>query len=495
MEYISSRDASINVRASQAIIQGISPDGGLFVPKHFPGMDMGKVVKLAKEGYINLAKYVIAPYLDEFSDDEIENIVRASYVNGFDHEDKAPINALSDNQYVLELWHGPTLAFKDMALQMLPHLMKASKEKVGDMHQTLILVATSGDTGKAALEGFANVDGISIGVFYPHNGVSMAQQLQMSTHQGENVFVGAIRGNFDDTQTAVKRVFGDKEYAKILEQKNVKLSSANSINWGRLLPQIVYYFWAYAKLVIDGKIENGDKINFVVPTGNFGNILAGYYSKQMGLPVGKLICASNANNVLTEFFESGVYDASREFFKTISPSMDILVSSNLERLLFEIADRNDAKVREWMNGLNKNGKYEINMQDLSEKTSIFVGGCCDDDKTKQTIKKVFYENGYLMDTHTAVAKAVQDEYVACSGDDSTTVIVSTASPYKFSKDVLEALGRSVLGDEFEMADRLCEVSSLAVPDAITSLKDLPIRFKEVMETSEIADRMLKFLDK
>ncbi|MFZ5975579.1 MAG: threonine synthase [Bacillota bacterium] len=491
MDYISSRDTIVSVKASQAIIQGIAPDGGLFVPEEFPQMDLEAVLETAKKGYTALAAYIAAPYLDEFSEEEVQDIAANAYDAGFEHADKAPVMRLQDGQYVLELWHGPTLAFKDMALQMLPHLMSASRRKIGEQARILILVATSGDTGKAALEGFAGVEGISIAVFYPHNGVSRAQELQMVTHVGDNVFVGAVRGNFDDTQTAIKRVFGNAGYAEELAGRGFRLSSANSINWGRLLPQIVYYFWAYACLVRDRAVSTGGPVNFVVPTGNFGNILAGYYAKRMGLPVNKLICASNANNVLTDFFTSGGYDATRPFYKTISPSMDILISSNLERLLFEIAHRDGARVRDWMATLRSKGAYQVAQEYMEEASALFAAGCCDDAQTKETIRNVFESRGYLMDPHTAVAKRVLDDYMDSAKDFAPSVLVSTASPFKFSADVLSALGDvQADADEFELAARLGGISGMKVPDAILKLQDMPIRFKEVLDAGAIEARML-----
>jgi threonine synthase len=492
MRYISTRDSGAGFSASQAIIQGIAPDGGLFVPQEFPRMDMDEVLEEADEGYMPLAGHIVRPFLDEYSDSEVLDIVRGAYGEGFTHPDCAPVVRLDQERYVLELWHGPTLAFKDMALQMLPHLMSASRKKVGEKDRILILVATSGDTGKAALEGFSGVDGISIGVFYPHGGVSRAQELQMATHRGENVFVSSIRGNFDDTQTAVKRVFGDAAYAKEMRARGVKLSSANSINWGRLLPQIAYYFWAYARVVRDGGAKAGERINFVVPTGNFGNILAGYYAHRMGLPVNRLVCASNANNVLTEFFCSGNYNAKRPFFRTISPSMDILVSSNLERLLFELANRDGKRVRGWMDGLRASGGYRLDAPDMEKARALFWAGYCDDARTKDVIRAVFGDKGYLMDPHTAVAQAVFDDYRAQTGDTTPSVVVSTASPFKFSADVLGALGEAEEGDEFAAAEHLSRVSGLPVPEAIAGLRGLPVRFEEVLAPEGIGERMLRW---
>lgn len=495
MDYISSRDAGLKVTASQAIIRGIAPDGGLFVPLRFPQADLNEVLEAAKAGYTSLAEYIVAPYLDEFSEEEIRGIVTNAYEKGFDHTDKAPVVPLEEGQYVLELWHGPTLAFKDMALQMLPQLMRASRLKTGDKERILILVATSGDTGKAALEGFAGVDGISIAAFYPHCGVSRTQELQMVTHEGDNVFVGAVRGNFDDTQTAVKRVFGNADYARNLADRGFRLSSANSINWGRLLPQIVYYFWAFADLVNKGKVRAGDPINFVVPTGNFGDILAGYYAGRMGLPVNRLICASNANNVLTDFFEDGGYDATRPFYKTMSPSMDILISSNLERLLFELAHRDASLVRDWMAALRAKGAYRVPQENMREASALFAAGCCDDAKTMETIKNVFETRGYLMDPHTGVAKRVFDDYLKKTKDETPAVLVSTASPFKFSADVLAALGENPgKADEFELAVLLGSLSGLEVPEAILKLRELPVRFDEVLDADKIEARMLRWAD-
>ena len=495
MEYISTRGGGGSADAGQAIIQGIASDGGLFVPREFPEARLEGVLEAAGKGYPALARHIIAPYLDGFTGEEIRAVVDGAYEEGFDHDDKAPVVRLTGGQHVLELWHGPTLAFKDMALQMLPHLMRVSRGKAGEKARILILVATSGDTGKAALEGFSGVEGTSIAVFYPHGGVSPAQELQMVTHGGDNVFVGAVRGNFDDTQTAIKRVFGDAAFAEALSERGVKLSSANSINWGRLLPQIAYYFWAYASLVGKGAVTPGREVNFVVPTGNFGNILAGYYAKRMGLPVRRLVCASNANNVLTDFFSLGRYDAKRPFYRTISPSMDILISSNLERLLFEIAHRDAGAVGAWMRALKAKGEYSVAPELMREASGLFAAGCCDDARTKAAIRSVFEAHGYLMDPHTAVAKRVYDDYLESTGDGTPAVIVSTASPFKFSADVLDALGDAGGGrDEIASARRLGEVSGLEPPDAILGLRDLPVRFSEVLCTDTIKARMLRFAD-
>lgn len=498
MLYNSTENKNEVVSASQAIAQGISKDGGLFVPQSFPSYDLDTISKLSKLDYKGIAKKVFSDFLTDFSEDEIDECVEKAYTKEkFGSDDPAPISYQKFNGNdvgILELWHGPTCAFKDMALQILPHLLTKSLKKTNDDKDAVILVATSGDTGKAALEGFKDVDHTKIIVFYPVDGVSPMQKHQMTTQEGNNVNVCAIEGNFDDAQTGVKKIFTTEEIANELLNNNMMFSSANSINWGRLLPQIVYYISSYCKLVNDKKINLGDKINIVVPTGNFGNILASYYAYIMGIPVNKFICASNSNNVLTDFIRTGVYDKNREFYTTISPSMDILVSSNLERLLYKLSGDDDKTTKDWMGKLKTDGKYEVTDTVKASIMSSFYGGYCDDNKTKETISKMFKEENYLCDTHTAVAVSVYDQYVNETGDKTPTVIASTASPYKFSNAVLNAVDESVcLSDEFEMVDKLNEITGVDIPKPLSSLKDKKPRFSDVVKSDDMPDYVLKTL--
>ncbi len=500
MLYNSTQNAAETVSAAQAIAQGISKDGGLFVPQEFPQYDRTVFESLLKEDYKGRAKKVFADFLTDFSAEEIDECVEKAYTAAkFGGENPAPIAYTKlggADLNILELWHGPTCAFKDMALQILPHLLTKSLKKTYDGKDAVILVATSGDTGKAALEGFKDVAHTKIIVFYPVDGVSPMQKHQMNTQEGENVTVCAIKGNFDDAQTGVKKIFTTPAIAEKLAEHNMLFSSANSINWGRLLPQIVYYISAYCDLVNDGKIALGDKINVVVPTGNFGNILASYYACQMGLPVNKFICASNANNVLTDFINTGVYDKNRQFYTTMSPSMDILVSSNLERLLYKLSGNSDSTTREWMTALKTGGKYAVSDEVKKEIQSRFFGGCCDDKQTQDTIARLFEQEGYLCDTHTAVAVNVYEQYVAATGDTTPSVIASTASPYKFSKSVLQAVAPDAkLPDtEFEMVDMLFDVTGMPVPAPLASLKDKKARFSDVTEADAMPQYVLSALD-
>ena len=487
MDYTSTRNSNEKLTSSEAILRGISTDGGLFVPKEFPQVSLEQIGKMASMDYRERAASILKLYLTDMSDEVITDCVNKAYGNRFDCVETAPVSKISEHEWMLELWHGPTLAFKDMALQLLPHLMTSAKKITGFENEIMILVATSGDTGKAALEGFCDVDGISIVVFYPRDGVSSAQKLQMATQKGKNVRVCSIVGNFDDAQTGVKKIFGDREFAEELDARGISLSSANSINWGRLVPQIVYYFSAYAELLKNGSIKLGDKVNFTVPTGNFGNILAGYYAKRMGLPVHKLICASNINNVLSDFFRDGCYLSKRTFYKTVSPSMDILVSSNLERLLYELNGRDDALTAEWMNSLKETGKYEINAEMVKTLGEEFWADYVDDAQTKATIGKYYSECGYLMDTHTGVAQSVYDKYVASTGDKTPNIIVSTASPFKFAGDVLEAIGEPVDCDEFGKWDKLSSVTGIKIPAPIEGLRQQPVIHKAVCEKDEMKD--------
>ena len=498
MLYNSTQNAKEVVSAAQAIAQGISKDGGLFVPQEFPKYDENTFKALLKTDYKGRAKKVFSDFLSDFTEEEINDCVEKAYTaQKFGGENPAPIsycNLDGTTLNILELWHGPTCAFKDMALQILPHLLTKSLKKKYDGKTAVILVATSGDTGKAALEGFKDVDHTKIVVFYPVDGVSPMQKHQMNTQEGSNVRVCAIKGNFDDAQTGVKKIFTTPSVAEKLAENNMLFSSANSINWGRLLPQIVYYISAYCDLVNDGKIELGDKINVVVPTGNFGNILASYYASLMGLPINKFICASNSNNVLTDFIKTGVYDKNRNFYTTISPSMDILVSSNLERLLYILCGENDAQIREWFGKLASEGRYEVTDDVKAKLKADFAAGFCYDVQTKAVIKEIYDKYSYTLDTHTAVAVKVYEDYKKATGDNTKTVIASTASPYKFSTAVLEAIEGKVSDmDEFDKVERLHEVSGYDVPKSLAELKNKPIRFTGAIGRDEMKDFVLKSL--
>lgn len=495
MYYKSTRNSDVNVTSAQAISQGISKDGGLFVPSEIPEITFDDIKALGEMSYAQKAAFVFSKYLTDFTDAEIAYCVDNAYsTKNFDSENICELAHLFDGTYMLELWHGPTCAFKDMALQILPYLLTTSTKKIKLDKKVVILVATSGDTGKAALEGFKDVSGTEILVFYPEDGVSAMQKKQMTTQEGENVGVCAIKGNFDDAQNGVKAIFTSEEISSQLEENGYMFSSANSINWGRLAPQIIYYVSSYAQLVKDGEISLGDKINIVVPTGNFGNILAGYYAKKMGIPVNKLICASNANNVLTDFLTTGIYDRNRQFHTTISPSMDILISSNLERLLYHICGENDEMIRDWFGKLSTDGKYEVNDEVKAVLRDEFYAGCCDDEQTKSCIDEIFNQYSYICDTHTAVAVKVYQDYVKATGDKTKTVIASTASPYKFSNSVLDALGAfDPTADEFELVDKLADITKLPVPESLAQLKDKEIRFTSSIDKNNMKDFVLSQL--
>ena len=494
MYYKSTRNSSVNVSSAQAIAQGISEDGGLFVPSEIPALSPEDIKALGKLSYAERAFFVFSKYLTDFTEADIRYCVEGAYNDkNFDTANIAELAHLFDGTYMLELWHGPTCAFKDMALQILPYLLTTSAKKLNVDGKIVILVATSGDTGKAALEGFKDVPGTEILVFYPDNGVSAMQKKQMTTQEGANVGVCAIKGNFDDAQNGVKAIFTNKEIAAKLAENKMQFSSANSINWGRLAPQIIYYVSTYAQLVENGDIKPGEKINIVVPTGNFGNILAGYYAKKMGIPVNKLICASNANNVLTDFIRTGIYDRNRPFHTTISPSMDILISSNLERLLYHLCGEDDAQIREWFGKLAETGRYEVTDEVKAVLSEEFYAGCCNDDETKACIKEIYDKYSYTCDTHTAVAVKVYEDYKAATGDTTRTVIASTASPYKFSGSVLSALGESTDSDEFTLVSRLAEVSKLPVPASLAALKDKEIRFSETIEKQDMKEYVFRAL--
>ncbi len=495
MFYNSTRNSNVKVSSAEAITQGISVDGGLFVPESIPQLTLDEIKAIGDMKYADRAAYVFAKYLTDFTDAEIHYCTDNAYsTKNFETESIAEIAHLFDGTYMLELWHGPTCAFKDMALQILPYFLTASSKKIKLDKKIVILVATSGDTGKAALEGFKDVDGTSILVFYPEDGVSPMQKRQMKTQEGANVGVCAIKGNFDDCQNGVKAIFTDDDVKNSLESNGMIFSSANSINWGRLVPQVVYYVSAYAELVKDGQIELGEKINIVVPTGNFGNILAAYYAKHMGIPVNKLICASNINNVLTDFINTGVYDRNRKFYATVSPSMDILISSNLERLLYLMTGRDDALIREWFGKLSSEGIYEVNADVKEKLKEEFAAGFCDDAQTKATIHAIYEKYSYTCDTHTAVAVKVYNDYKSTTGDMTKTVIASTASPYKFSAAVLEALeGKTSDIDEYDKVGRIAELSDIPIPAALADLKNKPERFNDVIDKKDQKNYVLKTL--
>ena len=494
MFYKSTRNSEVKVTSAQAIAQGISKDGGLFVPSEIPHVELSVIKELGKVSYAERAFYVFKQFLSDFSSEEIHYCVDNAYNDkNFDSDNIAELAHLFSGTYMLELWHGPTCAFKDMALQILPYLLTTSAKKLNLGKKIVILVATSGDTGKAALEGFKDVPDTEILVFYPDDGVSAMQKKQMTTQEGKNVGVCAIKGNFDDAQNGVKAIFTNPEIAEALDKNGMQFSSANSINWGRLAPQIIYYVSTYAQLVADQAIDLGEPINIVVPTGNFGNILAGYYAKKMGIPVNKLICASNSNNVLTDFINTGVYDRNRKFFTTISPSMDILISSNLERLLYHLCGENDATIREWFGKLAKEGRYEVSDDVKKQIKEEFYAGCCDDEQTKATIKGIYDKYSYTCDTHTAVAVKVYQDYKAATGDDTVTVIASTASPYKFSGSVLSAIGVDTDADEFALVDKLADASKLPVPASLAALKNKEIRFADTIDKNDMKDYVFRKL--
>ena len=480
--YQSTRDANNTVTASQAILQGLATDGGLFTPISYPQVELD-FAKLKDASYQEVAKLILSAFLDDFTDQELDDCINNAYDSKFDTPEIVPLVKLN-GQYNLELFHGATIAFKDMALSILPHLMTTAAKKHDLKNKIVILTATSGDTGKAAMAGFADVPGTEIIVFYPKNGVSKVQELQMTTQTGNNTHVVAIEGNFDDAQTNVKRMFNDAALRERLAAHKLQFSSANSMNIGRLVPQIVYYVYAYAQLVKTGQIVAGDKINFTVPTGNFGNILAAYYAKKIGLPVGKLICASNENNVLTDFFKTHIYDKKRSFKVTSSPSMDILVSSNLERLIFHLLGNSAEKTADLMKSLNQHGQYELTDFDPAI-LELFAAEYATEAETAAEIKRVYEASDYIEDPHTAVASAVYQKYRTAAGDETTTVVASTASPYKFPVVAVEAVtGQTGLSD-FEALTKLHEISGIAVPSAVSNLETAQIRHK----TTVAADQM------
>ncbi len=498
MMYNSTRDNSVSVKSAEAIVKGLSSDGGLFIPNSIPVISELNISFMADMKYRERAKEILGRFLTDFTAEELDNCINLAYTKEkFETENIAPVYKLNQMQYILELWHGPTCAFKDMALQILPHLLTTSVKKLSIDRETVILVATSGDTGKAALEGFRDVEGTKIIVFFPDEGVSSIQRLQMCTQEGSNVFVSAVNGNFDDAQNGVKAIFTDENYANELAGENKALSSANSINWGRLVPQIVYYFSAYCDMLKAGEISNGEKVNICVPTGNFGNILAAYYAKMMGLPVNKLICASNKNKVLTDFINTGVYDRNRDFYVTTSPSMDILISSNLERLLYVLSGGNDKEVSSYMGQLKKTGKYIVSEEILAKIKGNFYGGFADDEKSSQTIKSVYDKFGYVIDTHTSVAVGVHNDYVQETKDATKTIIASTASPFKFNGDVISALdgGETPELDEFRLLEKLANDFDLKIPKSLASLEEKEVRFETVCNKDQMKSVISEFLYK
>ena len=494
MKYLSTRDRALRVTGAEAVKLGLSRDGGLLTPEAVPQIGEAFLKSLTGASYQERAAKVMALYLTDYSEEELLGFANNAYgPDKYGHPAAAPLRKVDGSTHCLELWHGPTSAFKDMALQMLPQLLSAALRKTGEDKTVCILVATSGDTGKAAMEGFAGVPQTKIMVFYPKDGVSKVQEAQMVTQDGENVGVCAVVGNFDDAQAGVKRIFSDEGIRETLAKRGYLLSSANSINWGRILPQVVYYISAYCDLLRDGEISMGDKVNFCVPTGNFGDILAAYYAKRMGLPVGKLICASNKNDVLTDFLRTGVYDKNRPFHTTMSPSMDILVSSNLERLLFDLSGENDSEVRGYMEALNASGKYEVSETIKSALREQFWGGFCDEAGTTATIARYYKEHGYLIDTHTAVAAGVLEQYRVETGDETLTVFASTASPYKFCDHVLRAIGETPEGDGVELLEQLNAVSGVAIPKRLAALKGKKRRFDLTCEKPGMDGVVLDFL--
>ena len=490
--YKSTRGKEQAVTASMAILKGLSEDGGLFVPERIPQLDV-PMDKLAQMTYQETAYEVMSRFLTDFTEEELKNCISKAYDSKFDTEKIAPLHEAC-GAYFLELFHGATIAFKDMALSILPHLMTTAAKKNHVKNEIVILTATSGDTGKAAMAGFADVPGTKIIVFYPKHGVSPIQEKQMVTQKGANTYVVGITGNFDDAQTAVKKMFNDHEMAAELDQVGFQFSSANSINIGRLVPQIVYYVYAYATLVRDGKIKDGQEINVVVPTGNFGNILAAYYAKQMGLPIHKLICASNENRVLYDFFRTGTYDRKRDFILTTSPSMDILISSNLERLIYRLTGENAEKCAELMKSLSEGGEYTIT-EEMKAQLGDFYGNFCSEEETANTISEIYKDSNYVIDTHTAVAAGVYKKYVSETDDHLPTVIASTASPYKFTRSVMDALGEDHKDlDDFGLVDALSALSKVPVPRAVEEIRTAPVLHDKVVDAVDMPAAVKEILN-
>jgi threonine synthase len=492
MKFISTRGGE-KVSGAKAIVQGLSSNGGLFVPETFPEVTREELESMLEMSYPERATKILLKYLDEYDEKELLAACEGAYAK-FEGKDPAPLVKIDDGIYMLELFHGPTCAFKDMALTVLPYLLRKGCDLCGINEEILVLVATSGDTGKAALEGFKDADGVKIMVFYPAEGVSKMQKLQMCTQEGGNVNVVAVKGNFDDCQSAVKEIFSNAEYADILKQNNVLLSSANSINFGRLAPQIAYYFSAYLDLITSNQIPFGEEIDFTVPTGNFGNILAAYYAKRMGLPIRRLHCASNMNKVLTDFFATGVYDLNREFYKTTSPSMDILISSNLERLIFEVSGRDEKLTASRMADLKTSGKYAVTTEEMKKIKETFDGGFANEEECVEAMYDVFIDTGYTMDTHTGCAmKVAVDWYEKNKKDETKMVIVSTANPYKFPQDVLYAVTGNDVKDSFKGIKRLHAATAMAVPKCLATLRDKTIRFNKTCDRKKLFDEVLEFV--
>ena len=489
--YKSTRGKGETVTASMAILKGLSEDGGLFVPTEIPKLDV-PAEKLAQMTYQETAYEVMSRFLTDFTEEELKNCIASAYDEKFDTSEIVPLHE-ADGAYYLELFHGATIAFKDMALSILPHLMTTAAKKNAVKNEIVILTATSGDTGKAALAGFADVPGTRIIVFYPKHGVSPIQEKQMVTQKGDNTYVVGITGNFDDAQTAVKKMFNDRELAAELDGAGFQFSSANSINIGRLVPQIVYYVYAYSRLVGQGKVKAGDKINVVVPTGNFGNILAAYYAKQMGLPINKLVCASNENKVLFDFFRTGTYDRKRDFILTTSPSMDILISSNLERLIYRLTGEDAQKCAELMQSLSEGGEYTIT-DEMKKGLADFYGNYCSEEETKETIHNVYKNSDYVIDPHTAVAAGVYKKYLKDTDDYTVTVIASTASPYKFTRSVMDAVAdKEEDKDDFALADQLSAISGVKVPKAVEEIRTAPVLHDIVVDAPDMPDTVKKVL--
>lgn len=489
--YKSTRGTEETVTASMAILKGLSEDGGLFVPTSIPKLDV-PIDRLSQMTYQETAYEVMSRFLTDFTEEELKSCISNAYDAKFDTEKIAPLHE-ANGVYFLELFHGATIAFKDMALSILPHLMTTAAKKNQVKNEIVILTATSGDTGKAAMAGFADVPGTRIIVFYPKHGVSPIQEKQMVTQKGGNTYVVGITGNFDDAQTAVKKMFNDKALAEELDQAGYQFSSANSINIGRLVPQIVYYVYAYANLVKEGRIEAGQEINVVVPTGNFGNILAAYYAKQMGLPIHRLICASNENRVLYDFFRTGIYDRKREFILTTSPSMDILISSNLERLIYRLTGEDAQKCAELMQALSRGGEYTIT-DEMKAQLADFYGNYCSEGETKEAISATYYGSNYVIDPHTAVAAGVYQKYLRDTGDHIPTVIASTASPYKFTRSVMDALSDRYDGmDDFSLADALAALSGVKIPNAVEEIRTAPVLHDTVVNAPDMPAAVKKIL--
>ena len=490
--YKSTRGTGETLKASEAILKGLADDGGLFVPTEIPKLE-ATIDELSKMTYQQVAYEVMKLFFTDFTEEELKNCITKAYDSKFDTEEIAPL-AEVDGAYYLELFHGKTIAFKDMALSILPHLLTTSAKKNNVKNEIVILTATSGDTGKAAMAGFADVEGTRIIVFYPHGGVSKVQEKQMVTQKGNNTYVVAIEGNFDQAQSGVKAIFGNKELAKEMDEKGFQFSSANSMNIGRLVPQVAYYVYAYAKLYAEGKLAKDQKMNVVVPTGNFGNILAAYYAKNMGLPIAKLICASNENKVLFDFFKTGEYDKNRDFILTSSPSMDILISSNLERLIYKIAGNSSEKNSELMNDLATKGKYTIT-DEMKAELDDFYGNYATEEETAKVIKDTYEKTGYVMDTHTAVAASTYKKYVAETNDDAITVIASTASPFKFARSVMDAINPEYDKlDDFELIDELSKIANVKIPNAIEEIRNAEVRHNNLVEVDGMEAIVKKFLN-